>query len=95
MEIIVQSGEEIRSAKPTRKIIWNDQRPRRAANAVRSLHEVAEMLGLSRQRVHEIEASAIRKLRHAFVREIPSLEFRKDEGGKVCGLTEADCNFPA
>jgi predicted DNA-binding protein YlxM (UPF0122 family) len=61
-------------------------------NAALSLEEVANRMGLSRQRVHEIEARAINKLRHAFVREMPSLKLRKNENGRVCGLTEVYYN---
>jgi len=62
---------------------------RKAVPAVRSLEEVARILGLSRQRVHEIESSAFKKLRHAFIQSVPSLELQLDEDGLVCGLKEA------
>jgi Sigma-70, region 4 len=90
MQLVEESGFDVPNQKPIRT--W---RRRSAANAVRSLDKVADMLGLSRQRVHAIEASAIKKLRHAFIREMPSLELRKDEYDRVCGLTETDFDSPA
>jgi DNA-directed RNA polymerase sigma subunit (sigma70/sigma32) len=89
-ELEIQSGEETRFDEPERKTVrtWKQMRP--VTHAVRSLDKVGNMLGLSRQRVHEIEASAIRKLRHAFVREMPSLKLRRNESGRVCGLTETN-----
>ncbi len=69
----------------------NGRHPRRsrtAVEAVRSLDEVANILGLSRQRVHEIESRAFKKLRHALVQDMPSLELRHDEHGFVNGLRE-------
>lgn len=47
------------------------------------------MLGLSRQRVYEIEKRALNKLREAFLREIPTLEYKWNRGG-ICGLRERD-----
>ena len=59
-------------------------------NTVRTLDEVAEILGLSRQRVHEIETRAFKKIRQAFAEQMPALELERDENGAVCGLKEAD-----
>jgi len=63
---------------------------RTPVNAIRSLDEVADILGLSRQRVYEIESRAFQKMRDAFVHEMPSLEFRRDEYGLVRGLKEVE-----
>jgi DNA-binding XRE family transcriptional regulator len=63
---------------------------RKVVNAVRSLDEVADILGLSRQRVHEIESRAFKKLRHAFLESDPSLELQLDKDGLVCGLREVE-----
>lgn len=63
---------------------------RKAVPAVRSLDEVASILGLSRQRVHEIESRAFQKLRHAFIQTVPSLELQLDKDGLVCGLRQVD-----
>jgi len=89
-----QSIEESRLDQPDWKLIRNRMQSRSTDHAVLSLAKVAEILGLSRQRVHEIETRAIRKLRHAFVREMPSLELRTDEYGQVRGLTETDYDSP-
>ena len=86
----MQFGEAPHFTEPDLRAIQNSMQPRSSAYAVRSLATVAEMLGLSRQRVHEIEADALRKMRHAFVREMPSLRLQTDHCGRVCGLTEAD-----
>lgn len=56
---------------------------------IHTLGEVAAMLGLSRQRVYEIEKRALNKLREAFLREIPTLEYKWNRGG-ICGLRERD-----
>jgi hypothetical protein len=63
---------------------------RAAVKAVRSLDEVAGILGLSRQRVYEIESRAFKKLREALVQDMPSLELRHDENGLVDGLREVE-----
>jgi len=74
------------------------KRQRRQAHqtvkALRSLDEVAQILGLSRQRVHEIESSAFRKLRHAFLEHMPSLQLQRDKDGFVCGLKEGNPDSP-
>lgn len=90
MNFKMQFGETPRLDEPDWRAIRNRMQPRSSGHAVRSLATVAVMLGLSRQRVHEIEADALRKLRHAFVREMPSLKLQMDDYGRVCGLTEAD-----
>ncbi len=59
-------------------------------NTVRSLDEVAAMLGLSRQRVHDIETRAFKKLRRAFAQQMAYLELQHDEQGMICGLKELD-----
>ncbi len=59
----------------------SSRRTRMAENAVRSQEEVAKVMGLSRQRVQDIEKRAFKKLRHAFVEQMPSLEFERDERG--------------
>jgi hypothetical protein len=64
-------------------------------NAVRSLDEVADILGLSRQRVHDIEKRAFKKLRRAFVKNAPALELERDGRGSVCGLKEIEHGSPA
>jgi Sigma-70, region 4 len=56
---------------------------------IHTLDEVAALLGLSRQRVHEIEKRALNKLREAFLREIPALKYKWNRGG-ICGLQELD-----
>jgi hypothetical protein len=71
------------------------RRSRTAENTVRTLDEVGEILGLSRQRVHDIETRAFKKLRHAFVRQMPSLELERDEQGSVCGLRDVERGSPA
>ena len=74
----------------TRAKVRRPRHPRMAVNAVRSLDEVAVILGLSRQRVYEIESRAFQKLRDALVHEVPSLELRHDQRGVVNGLTEVE-----
>jgi Sigma-70, region 4 len=61
-----------------------------AVKGVRSLDEVADMIGISRQRVYEIEKRAFRKLRRALMQEMPTLELKWDHNGSVCGLSEQD-----
>jgi hypothetical protein len=90
--IQIQPCEESGANKTDPKTIRICRQRWPASNAVLSLTEVANRMGLSRQRVYEIEVIAINKLRHAFVREMPSLELRRDEYGRVCGLTEAFYN---
>ena len=52
------------------KLEARPHRPSRRMNyTVRTLEEVASILGLSRQRVHEIERRALRKLRRSFARQ--------------------------
>jgi hypothetical protein len=90
MNIIqIQPCEESGANKSDQKTNPNCRQPRSARYAVLSLEEVAILMGLSRQRVYEIEVIAINKLRHEFIREMPSLELRRDEYGQVCGLSEA------
>ena len=57
------------------------RQPRTTGHAVRSLDEVALILGLSRQRVHEIESRAFQKLREALAEEVPSLEPHRHGNG--------------
>ena len=68
---------------------------RGATHAVRTLDEVADILGLSRQRVHDIETRAFKKIRHALAEQLPSLKLERDEHGCVCGLKEAEHGSPA
>lgn len=90
MKLKIQFGEDSHLDEPGWKVIRINIKPRPSNYAVRSLATVGEMLGLSRQRVHEIEAAALRKMRHAFIREMPSLKLQTDDCGRACGLAETD-----
>ena len=60
------------------------------SHTVRSLDEVANILGLSRQRVHDIEKRAFKKLRRTFVKNAPALELERDGRGSIRGLKEIE-----
>lgn len=60
----------------------------------RTRDEVADIMGLSRQRVHDIEKVAFRKLRQAFMRQLPRLQSVRNDQGAVCGLRETEPGSP-